>query len=493
MALFTVWTCGMVQAVPRWWSQGADPVIGSGTPDNHAAANIGQAKWMAKSALEALRTVVPDLADDIEADLVGTGKPIPSWSAPTPGSDLAKAQFAPLLVGQLKAISAPFYEHLHDFAPDWLDGQLTLNETFHSGSYFPWTTTAADDDNYGAVNLGQLKAVFSLAFGADYETGYVSDGIPDLWESGVVHAAGGVTWTNINQINNSNAILAGTGSPAGPPPMTLAIHATAQVDDRIAGLSASAALPLYTTQNHASNIYVRSTGFWANNIVQQLTCISPANTTGAANGNWHLRGGTAITPRHIIMTSHLNFFIQNGSDVRFVTADNTVVTRTVLYSRPLPSSDLRVAVLDSDLPTSITPCFVPPADFEDYLPSALATGYQLNPGIPCLVLDQEEKGLVNDFMRTWPNNVGCGTPTISTRLAFYEDLIPNDSGNPNFMIINNKLVLLFPISTGGGGGGNAVWLYLSGINSTIALVNEDAGVSTDYTVTEADLSSFPKF
>ncbi len=57
-------------APPLWWSAGDPPVIAPGAPENnHAPANIGQAKHMAKSALDALRPVLPDVADQIEADL----------------------------------------------------------------------------------------------------------------------------------------------------------------------------------------------------------------------------------------------------------------------------------------------------------------------------------------------------------------------------------------------------------------------------------------
>jgi len=88
--------------------------------NNHGPANIGQAKWMAKSALEALRASEPECVQAIETDLVGPGKIIPNWNVPTTEEEKA-AQHAPLLIGQLKAISAPFYDHLHSLAPEWLE------------------------------------------------------------------------------------------------------------------------------------------------------------------------------------------------------------------------------------------------------------------------------------------------------------------------------------------------------------------------------------
>ena len=163
---------------PLWWSAGNPPVIDpTAAVNNHAPANIGQAKHMAKSALEALLPILPAVADQIEADLVGPGKPIPSWAAPANQVEKDK-NHAPLLIGQLKAIAAPFYTRLHAAAPIWLEAERTANGTHHPGSIFPWTTATTDDNNKGMANIGQLKAVFSLRFenDADY------DGMPGLWE-----------------------------------------------------------------------------------------------------------------------------------------------------------------------------------------------------------------------------------------------------------------------------------------------------------------------
>ncbi len=166
-ALCTVLPLGQVRATdpPAWWSTGTPPVIDTGAaPDNHGVANLGQAKWIAKRALEALRDRAPSLADQVEADLVGTGKPIPTWDVPTTGSPEAKALRAPLLVGQLKAISAPFYERLDAFASAWLEDERVANGTNSSGSIYPWTSTTSDDANKAITNIGQVKAAFSLRF-----------------------------------------------------------------------------------------------------------------------------------------------------------------------------------------------------------------------------------------------------------------------------------------------------------------------------------------
>lgn len=151
-------------APPAWWSAGTPPVIDPNAPvDNHAAASIGQAKWMAKKALEALRALDPSTADLVEAELVGPGKPIPNWDPPADDAE-RQLQKAPLMVGQLKAISAPFYDYLNAVNASWLLSQRTLNLTEVDMGYYPWTLARTDDENKGIAKIGQLKAVFSLRF-----------------------------------------------------------------------------------------------------------------------------------------------------------------------------------------------------------------------------------------------------------------------------------------------------------------------------------------
>jgi hypothetical protein len=203
---------------PNWWREGNPPVIAPNAAlDNRGMANIGQAKWVAKSALAALRVVLPEAADAVEVDLVGTGKPIPSWAAPSTQTE-KDSQRAPLLIGQLKAISAPFYEHLHNIAPDWVASELIRNGLPFTGIY-PWTDTSIDDENKAPATIGQLKAVFSMDFVADRETGTDADGLPDLWEWAVVHASTSDSWTAIIQINRNNAVAArnATGISASIP------------------------------------------------------------------------------------------------------------------------------------------------------------------------------------------------------------------------------------------------------------------------------------
>lgn len=157
---------------PAWWTAGEPPAINGNPANNKGPANIGQAKHMVSEALDALPVA---LADEIRLRLT-TSQPHPVTSVllppildltvpadPKPAGWQAK-QKAPLLIGQLKAIAAPFYDVLHEGYPSWLTAQRVESGTDNPGTHYPWTAATADDANKAIASIGQLKAVFALRF-----------------------------------------------------------------------------------------------------------------------------------------------------------------------------------------------------------------------------------------------------------------------------------------------------------------------------------------
>jgi len=178
-------------APPTWWSLPdstshtvMDPTATD--PNPRGPSNIGQAKFIAKRALDVLNTVDRSLATQVRDKLTRNqpkllfsdnfqnaivdfdlpGEPIPA--------DWHECQHAALLTGQLKALAAPFYDVLHLAAPLWLDnessdpsqqGQLQLNATkdrANPSNYYPWSADSSNANNQTIATIGQLKAVFSL-------------------------------------------------------------------------------------------------------------------------------------------------------------------------------------------------------------------------------------------------------------------------------------------------------------------------------------------
>lgn len=145
---FVVLTLGLSGAItqaapPAWW--GEQGVVNTGvTPDNYAAANVGQLKHMAAMAAAAMN-----------AKLAGRGGAgteintmVAAWSKNSPSN------YSILNQGQLKAVAKPFYLRLAALG--------YVGQPIGSGQLYPWTEEVADDHSYAAVNLGQLKRVFSF-------------------------------------------------------------------------------------------------------------------------------------------------------------------------------------------------------------------------------------------------------------------------------------------------------------------------------------------
>lgn len=264
----------------------------------------------------------------------------------------------------------------------------------------------------------------------------------------------------------------------------LAHHCENAINSRIEGASTSV-LPIFSTQNHTTQTYIRNSSCWAYDLRQQMTCISPWNSTGGAT-----RAGTLITPRHIIFAAHYELSV--GATVRFVAADNTVITRTMVGRLRHPSyspyyPDLTIGVLDSDVPASIDNCLVLPSNYGNYFP----TGPK---NVAALCLDQQEKALVTDLYNFSSTFVSFAIPNLPDEKILYESKVVGDSGNPAFLIINDQLVLITVWTSGGAGSGTFITPQISNINQMI--VDLDASVGnggTGYTLTTVDLSGFIDF
>lgn len=258
---------------------------------------------------------------------------------------------------------------------------------------------------------------------------------------------------------------------------SLAKEVSDAVDNRITGLNATVAKPLFTTQNHITSTYVRNTNCWVSDL--DLTPISPWNNTEGTN-----RAGVLISPRHILFAAH--YQINNGATVRFVDSNNNVITRTMINKLTHPNykpyyPDITIGLLDSDVPSSIGFVKILPQNWQNYLPN-LSFTYTL----PCLVLDQEEKALISElsYLNTTANFL---IPKNLTRFAFYESIIIGDSGNPAFLIIDDELVIITVWTYGGAGAGTSIVYHKDAINTMMATLGGG------YSLTEINLSEFTNF
>ena len=84
-----------------------------------------------------------------------------------------------------------------------------------------------------------------------------------------------------------------------------------------------------------------------------------------------------------------------------------------------------------------------------------------------------------------------GVPTIPHRLAFYDPIIPGDSGNPIFGVIGSELWLLSTFF--GAGSGPFYGGLVAELNAMITTLDTLQGDITGHTVTVGDLSSYTTY
>ncbi len=216
----------------------------------------------------------------------------------------------------------------------------------------------------------------------------------------------------------------------GPSPVDLSVA----IDDRIEGLTANDSTQLlYSTYNVVTGECIRSATCWAADI--DLTCASPWNSQG---GN--LGAGTAITPRHIVFANHLA--LNDGTTILFYTMGDVAVSRTVSSSMQVGTTDLRIGLLSSDLPGTITPAKVLPDNWASSIQASRTAALNFN---------QEERVSVVDLNAITSDDVAVQTPIDAQRLAFHTARVNGDSGNPIFIIVSGAPVLLFCFYSPSGG------------------------------------------
>ncbi len=261
---------------------------------------------------------------------------------------------------------------------------------------------------------------------------------------------------------------------------SLAQYIVDTISAKVLNKSASISKNIFSLQNHSQSIYVRNTSCWAYGL--DLTCFSPWNSLDGPR-----RAGTLISPRHVICAQHYPLTV--GTTIRFVRLDNTIVNKTITDIYNLSNADIQIALLDSDVGPGVSFAKILPENWFNYLPSIYSnstTPYWRNYtfGLPALCLDQEEKALILDFVSFTFNtrNTSFSIPNNSKNAEFYENIIVGDSGNPEFLIINNTLVILSTWLTIGSG--PFITFYKTQINDAMSQLGGN------YQLTEIDLSSF---
>ena len=141
----------------NWWVNNSLIDFSSySTLNDDFAAVQGQVKNYARAAFDAMEARLPTGAGFAIKNLVA------GWSYTDSHNDTA------INLGQLKNVAQPFYDRLIE---------LGLAATY------PWSNTTADDDDFHAATIGQLKTVFAFPIPTStLQVDSDGDGLPDTWE-----------------------------------------------------------------------------------------------------------------------------------------------------------------------------------------------------------------------------------------------------------------------------------------------------------------------
>ena len=352
---------------------------------------------------------------------------------------------------------------------------FNVTASFLVPNYYEPITISSENTNVLTINESTNTAIASF----ESEGSCVLKGVSPSGE------------TSLCKVNAQEYISQDVTTFLGYTNDSLAFNVTNAVDQRIVGKNSSHR-PLYTTQNHASSIYVRNPDCLLSDI--DLTCLSPWNSEGQT-----FMGGILVSPYHVLYCTHFGFYPNVGHTVRFITQDNTVVTRTITATLVHPDYDdsnynyrydFTLIKLDEKIDPvvdGISYAHVLPANWADYLPS-LSRSHT----IPVFGTNQFERVTISqecDFLGT----IFTGLPPTGARASFYEGMIRFDSGSPQFIIVNDQVVVLGPVTGAGSGNGSFVSYHMTVLNNMMQQLGGLDENGDPYQLSVIDLSMFTSY
>jgi hypothetical protein len=281
-------------------------------------------------------------------------------------------------------------------------------------------------------------------------------------------------------------------------------HLESQIVSRIDATSPSIGLNIYSYRGEKSYADIPSEDRpWIRNPDSWTQKGVPLDFTGVAGWNddvadripnqnhvhWspYTGGATLITPRHFVTANH--FLLYPGTTVVFFDKEGKPVKRKVVDNYMAGGfwfQDITIGLLDSDVPNSITNYEIIEAnELSRLLQGTVARAFQ----IPITVFNQNAQAFVR---KTEDVGVGVSTAIDKKKIGYSGNMAYGDSGQPVFLIINNKPVLLSTNLFLDGSFAN-FGNYINDINIAISKLNQRNGVTGNYSVKKYDSTCFTKY
>jgi hypothetical protein len=336
----------------------------------------------------------------------------------------------------------------------------------------------------------------------------------------------------INEVLGKSATPRGGVSPhlvctIGSYPKNMLANMSVMIDSRIdasvADVAGSKSLWIERSQN-IEGTYKRNPNVWTSKGDKPLdfTGVSAGKEDKISpNAYTFQQGGTLITPRDMVLAVHYGMPV--GARVVFVNKENKSYVRKIVATKNVPNTDIMIARLDSELPDDIA--YYPVIDMQDFIKKTYQTD-NANPEFPLISFTQDGYPLVqafqsftNDYMNNRTYLASADRKSVDTgdgitelkyfnhisyaqaggmgslayknvrftpaRMLFDGLIRLGDSGQPNFVVLNNQPVFMAVHTQDSSGamlGG-----YIDGINT--ALTELGGG----YQVTVFDPSCFDSY
>lgn len=287
------------------------------------------------------------------------------------------------------------------------------------------------------------------------------------------------------------------------------------VDRRLEGAKegGEARMALFSSYDHLEGSYERNDKLWCADIAEELGGVvvfkgGPGNHRSPGDSY----GGVMITPRHILFCNHAHPAYPGspppwvnglGFNFRFVTAEDEVIERELVWGGKVAEQDLWIGLLDRDVPASIKPYRIFP-EIEGLGPAAEGRGRAVEVGFSqgSFRLDPEKNHVKFQQLCGNCETSHYGTRTTSEGVEHYEQVpmvyVSNtgavdcdgskgpelrapfrycvwdgDSGTPRFHLFGDEL-LLSRIVLFGGGGGISLGARVDEINAAIEAIDLEA-------------------
>ena len=182
--------------------------------------------------------------------------------------------------------------------------------------------------------------------------------------------------------------------------------------------------------------------FWLKDV--DFSCASPWSDNAGT-----LRAGTLISKRHIIFAKH--FPLWKGCRVLFVDGEGDVCPCRVKATKALEKCDIMIGSLDYEVTPNIHPAKILPDDYAKYIGDGK--------GLPIVTFTQHEKAFLSECHGITTNTVMNGQSTNALWKTLGGKIVVGDSGNPAFLLIGNRPILLYCLLSGGVGHGPSVFRF----------------------------------